>query len=81
MIVGGVVYMNDRTGLEWMIVGGVVYMVGVAFFKMDGIIPFAHAIWHVFVLIGASCHTYAVYSSLLGPDPNNPVPDLKSVEL
>ncbi|VDM81424.1 unnamed protein product [Strongylus vulgaris] len=31
--------------------------------------------------IGASCHTYAVYSSLLGPDPNNPVPDVSRVEL
>ncbi|KAK6029985.1 hypothetical protein OSTOST_03890, partial [Ostertagia ostertagi] len=30
---------------------------------------------------GASCHTYAVYSTLLGPDPNNPVPDLSHLEL
>lgn len=46
--------MNDRTGLEWMMMGGVMYAVGVVFFKLDGIIAFAHAIWHLFVLLGRS---------------------------
>ncbi|CCD67984.1 Monocyte to macrophage differentiation factor [Caenorhabditis elegans] len=68
--------MNDRTGLEWMMTGGMMYAVGVFFFKLDGIVAFAHAIWHLFVLLGASCHTYAVYAFLLGPDKNNPVPDI-----
>uniref|UniRef100_A0AC34QFM6 Hemolysin III n=1 Tax=Panagrolaimus sp. JU765 TaxID=591449 RepID=A0AC34QFM6_9BILA len=68
--------MNDRTGLPLMFLGGAVYAVGVVFFKMDGIIPFSHAIWHCFVVIGASIHTYAVYQ-LLGPDRFNPFPNIE----
>ncbi|CAB3407516.1 unnamed protein product [Caenorhabditis bovis] len=68
--------MSDRSGLEWMMIGGAMYAIGVVFFKLDGIVAFAHAIWHVFVLIGAACHTYAVYAHLLGPDKFNPVPSI-----
>jgi monocyte-to-macrophage differentiation protein len=59
-----------------MIIGGLVYGVGALFFKLDGRVPFAHAIWHCFVVLGASIHTYAVYAFLLGPDKQNPFPDV-----
>ena len=52
--------------------GGVVYVIGVVFFKCDGVIPFAHAIWHSFVFIGATVHFVAVCRHLIGPPPSHP---------
>lgn len=63
--------MKDLDGLYELTLGGVVYMAGVVFFKCDGLIPFAHAIWHTFVIIGAIVHFSAVCKYLLGPTANN----------
>ncbi|OUR59721.1 hemolysin III family protein [Colwellia sp. 39_35_sub15_T18] len=40
--------------------GGLVYCMGV-FFYVQKKIPFNHAIWHLFVLAGASCHFLMIY--------------------
>lgn len=55
---------TDRAGLTEVALGGAFYVSGVGFFKSDGCIPFAHAIWHLFCATGAWCHFYAVYTHL-----------------
>lgn len=51
-------------GMDELQIGGVLYIVGVCFFKADGKIPFAHAIWHLFVVVAAFMHYYAILKYL-----------------
>lgn len=51
--------------------GGILYLIGVLFFKLDGKIPFAHAIWHIFVALAASVHYVAILQNLFPPVPDN----------
>uniref|UniRef100_A0A674DUA7 Monocyte to macrophage differentiation associated 2 n=1 Tax=Salmo trutta TaxID=8032 RepID=A0A674DUA7_SALTR len=57
--------MADTAGLCELAVGEIFYVVGVAFFKSDGVVPFAHAIWHLFVAMGAATHYYAIWRHLI----------------
>ncbi len=47
-------------GIGWLVAGGLAYTVGAGFFLADSLFRFGHAIWHVFVLAGTSCHYVAV---------------------
>ncbi len=52
------------TGLNLLIAGGVAYTGGVLFFAIRAI-PYNHAIWHLFVIAGSTCHYLAVYTDVL----------------
>uniref|UniRef100_A0A3Q3AYR5 Monocyte to macrophage differentiation-associated 2a n=1 Tax=Kryptolebias marmoratus TaxID=37003 RepID=A0A3Q3AYR5_KRYMA len=68
LVILSMVNTNNR-GVCELAVGGVFYVVGVVFFKSDGLVPFAHAIWHLFVAVGASFHYYAIWRYLYLPGP------------
>ncbi len=46
-------------GFAWILAGGLVYTAG-AFLYLWKSLPFNHAIWHLFVLGGSTCHYVAV---------------------
>lgn len=55
---------HEFTGMWELKIGGFFYLFGVFFFKSDGRIPCAHAIWHIFVVIAASFHYIAILKYL-----------------
>ena len=46
-------------GLFWLIAGGVAYTAGVAFYVTRRR-RYMHLVWHLFVLLGSTCHFVAV---------------------
>lgn len=47
-------------GLWWILAGGVSYTIGAILYSIKTI-PYNHAIFHVFVLVGSFCHFYCIY--------------------
>ena len=46
--------------LKLLIIGGLAYTIGALFYALKRV-RYTHAIWHVFVLIGAGSHFLAIY--------------------
>jgi hemolysin III len=49
--------------LAWLVAGGLSYTAGTLFYHNHRL-PYAHAIWHLFVLGGSACHTIAVLTQV-----------------
>ena len=56
---GPVVEALDLWTLGWLLAGGVAYTGG-TYFYLHPRLPYAHAIWHLFVIAGSVCHYVAV---------------------
>jgi hemolysin III len=56
---GPLVRALDPVTLVWLVAGGVAYTAGTPFYHSPRI-PYAHAVWHLFVLAGSVCHAIAV---------------------
>ncbi|MGH7448105.1 MAG: PAQR family membrane homeostasis protein TrhA, partial [Longimicrobiales bacterium] len=56
---GPLVRAVDPVALAWLIGGGIAYTGGTAFYHSRRI-PYAHAVWHLFVLTGSVCHAIAL---------------------
>lgn len=52
------------SALIWMLAGGLAYTGGTLFY-MSRRLPYAHSIWHGFVLLGSTCHYIAVLIQVL----------------
>ena len=51
-------------GLTWLFAGGISYTVGALFYSIKKM-PYGHATFHVFCLLGSACHFISVYYFVL----------------
>ncbi|WP_075340434.1 PAQR family membrane homeostasis protein TrhA [Tenacibaculum agarivorans] len=51
----------SKEGVEYLIAGGIFYTIGAILYSIKKI-PYNHAIFHVFVLLGSICHFWAIYN-------------------
>ncbi|XP_012263087.1 monocyte to macrophage differentiation factor isoform X2 [Athalia rosae] len=59
-----IINITEISGIRELKLGGLIYVIGVVFFKSDGRIPCAHAIWHLFVATAAAFHYFAILNYL-----------------
>jgi hemolysin III len=46
-------------GILWLLAGGLAYTGGIAFFAAERV-RYSHFVWHLFVVLGTTCHFFAV---------------------
>lgn len=62
--IGPAIAAMTTPGLLWVAAGGLCYTGGVAFFLWEKL-KYNHAIWHLFVLAGSTCHVMAMVTDVL----------------
>lgn len=59
-LVTKLIELGIKPALYWLIAGGLAYTLGVVFYVMKKV-PYFHAIWHLFVLVGSVCHFISIF--------------------
>ncbi|WP_100404850.1 PAQR family membrane homeostasis protein TrhA [Bacillus solitudinis] len=54
----------STVGITFLVAGGLCYTIGTVFYVWRGF-KFHHAVWHLFVLAGSTCHFFLVFWHLL----------------
>ncbi|TKR61281.1 hypothetical protein L596_028408 [Steinernema carpocapsae] len=65
VLVSTMIHYKNSIELVLLILGGFFYIFGIYFFLKDGVIRYNHAIWHMFVNIGAAFHYVSMHHYLL----------------
>lgn len=52
-------------GFAWVATGGLLYTLGIVFYALDKRLPWAHGVWHLFVLAGSAAHYFAILHYVL----------------
>lgn len=47
-------------GFGWLLAGGLAYTLGIVFYALDSRYPYAHGVWHLFVIAGSAAHYVAI---------------------
>lgn len=55
---------TTELGLTLLFLGGFLYTSGIIFYAFEKI-PYNHFIWHLFVLAGATCHWFFIYTDVV----------------
>jgi hemolysin III len=55
---------TSTEGLVWIFAGGVSYTVGALFYSIKKM-PYGHATFHIFTLLGSACHVVCIYFFVL----------------
>ena len=51
--------LDIKQAIYWLMAGGIAYTLGVVFYVMKKV-PYFHAVWHLFVLLGSVCHFVSI---------------------
>lgn len=65
-IIVPVIHGMGTMGFLWLLIGGICYTVGCVFYVND-FLPYAHAVWHLFVLGGTIVHFFGVLFHIVLP--------------